>query len=308
MRIRRVLAAASPIGVATLQVEDGGTWREAHADEVAEWAWLPAPMADAMPHGLKPGALALPFQPRSFRDCSLYEQHWVQSSRGYVRRFMPAAYRFTSLYERLTGRTFPAFKPHPLAYRQPVYYFGNHLSFMPSGQAFVPPAYTRALDYELELGVVLARPLRNASADDALAAIGGVVVVNDWSARDVQRAEMATGLGPQKCKHFASSMSGELARAAEVLPRIEALEAVVEINGRVVARTSTKGMLHHWGDTLAALSRDETLLPGELIASGTLPHGTAMENGHWPQAGDRLRLCIDGVGEITHEILKEARA
>ena len=302
MRIRRIVAPAGD--TSDSQVEDGGVWRPAHAAERAQWSWLPEPLRDAVPASAwQPGAVALPFQPRSFRDCSLYELHWVQSSRGYVRRFMPAAHVFTSLYERLLRRPFPAFKPHPLAYRQPVYYFGNHLSFLPSGQGLKAPAYTRALDYELELGVVLRQPLRNARPDEALAAIGGLVVVNDWSARDVQRPEMSTGLGPQKCKHFASSMSAELALADGLLERIEALEAVVEINGRIVARTSTRGMLHRWGETLAALSRDETLLPGELIASGTLPHGTAMENGHWPQAGDRLRLQIEGVGEILHEVL-----
>jgi len=113
---------------------------------------------------------------------------------------------------------------------------------------------------------------------------------------------MATGLGPQKSKHFCSSMSAECVDAADVLGRIESLAAVVEVNGRVVARTSTAGMLHRWGQTLSALSRDETLLPGELIASGTLPDGSAMENGHWPQPGDRLRLHIEGVGQIEHQV------
>lgn len=171
-----------------------------------------------------------------------------------------------------------------------------------------PPSFgpSKLMDYELEMGAIigvgndLGVPIPVAKAASH---VYGFVIVNDWSARDVQRPEMSTGLGPQKCKHFASSMSAELALADGLLERIEALEAVVEINGRIVARTSTRGMLHRWGETLAALSRDETLLPGELIASGTLPHGTAMENGHWPQAGDRLRLQIDGVGEILHEVL-----
>jgi 2-keto-4-pentenoate hydratase/2-oxohepta-3-ene-1,7-dioic acid hydratase in catechol pathway len=270
-----------------------GQWRPATAEEAATRSWLPAPLA----------GVTLPFQPRSFRDCSLYEQHWIQSSRGYARRFLPAASAFTSLYERVLRRPFPAFKPHPLAYQQPVYYFGNHLSFVPSGTPIRPPRFTQALDYELELGAVLCKPLLNASPQEALDAIGGFVVVNDWSARDIQRAEMATGLGPQKCKHFYSSMSDEIVDAQDVLHRIERLQARVEVNGEVVATTSTANMLHDWGRTLSHLSTDELLWPGELIATGTLPFGTAMENGRWLQAGDTLHLVIEDVGELTHRVL-----
>jgi len=216
---------------------------------------------------------------------------------------LPGVWPLTWAYEKVLRRTFPAFRPHPLARRQPVYYLGNPLSFLPSGQPMRWPSFTRALDYELELGLVLARPLRNATPDEALEAIGGFVLVNDWSCRDIQRAEMATGLGPQKSKHFGSSMSAEIVPAADVLDRIEQLQAVVEIDGREVARCSTAGMLHRWGQTLSFLSMDETLLPGELIATGTLPHGTAMENGHWLKPGQHLRLCLDGVGEVRHDLV-----
>jgi 2-keto-4-pentenoate hydratase/2-oxohepta-3-ene-1,7-dioic acid hydratase in catechol pathway len=291
MRWRRMLSPSSQ--AMAWHVEEAGHWRLATADEAGSRAWLPEPM----------GGPTLPFQPRSFRDCSLYEQHWIQSSRGYAKRFMPAASLFTSLYEGVLRRPFPAFKPHPLAYRQPAYYFGNHMSFVPSGTPMRTPPFTQALDYELELGAVMRKPLRNATPEEALDAIGGFVVVNDWSARDIQRTEMATGLGPQKSKHFCNSMSDEIVDAQDVLPRIQQLQAHVEINGETVARTSTANMLHDWGKTLSFLSMEEPLWPGELIATGTLPHGTAMETGHWLKPGDSLRLVIDGVGEITHKMM-----
>ncbi len=62
-------------------------------------------------------------------------------------------------------------------------------------------------------------------------------------------------------------------------------------------------MLHDWATTLSFLSTEEPLWPGELIASGTLPFGCAMENGHWVKPGDTLRLGIDGVGEIQQTLL-----
>jgi 2-keto-4-pentenoate hydratase/2-oxohepta-3-ene-1,7-dioic acid hydratase in catechol pathway len=291
MRWRRMSSATTASTV--WHVEEVGQWRPATAEETATRSWLPEPA----------GGTTLPFQPRSFRDCSLYEQHWIQSSRGYAKRFMPAVSVFTSLYERVVRKPFPAFKPHPLAYRQPVYYFGNHLSFVPSGTNIRAPRFTQALDYELELGAVLCKPLLNATPEEALNAIGGFVVVNDWSARDIQRQEMATGLGPQKCKHFCSSMSDEIVDARDVLSRIEQLQAHVEVNGETVATTSTANMLHGWARTLSFLSTDEPLWPGELIATGTLPYGTSMENGRWLKPGDTLRLVIDGVGQIKHTVL-----
>ena len=245
----------------------------------------------------------LPVKPASFRDFMLYERHVIDATRGYAKRFMPAAYRIASLYERATGRTFPRFKPHALWYRQPIYYMGNHLNFVSSGTPVRCPSYSRALDYELELGFVLANPLLNATPDEAVAAIGAFVVLCDFSARDVQRAEMDSGFGPQKSKHFLSSMSAIAVPAQQLLPRIEALAATVEIDGKAVVRTSTAGMRYSLGEVLAHASRDEQLHAGELFGTGTLPGGSGMENGHWLSSGSHLRLAIDGVGDIQHTIL-----
>lgn len=245
----------------------------------------------------------LPFQPQSFRDCMLYERHAIDSTRGYVKRFLPAAYPFTRLYEGVTRRTFPAFKPKPIWYRQPLYYMGNHLAFVPSGTPVAWPSYTQALDYELELGFVLKRPLLNPTPEEALAAIGAFVVLCDFSARDVQREEMDSGFGPQKAKHFLNAMSAVAVPAEQVLDRVNALQATVEIDGQVVSRTSTAGMQHSLGEVLAHVARDEQLHPGELFGTGTLPGGCALENGHWLRHGSHLRLRIEGIGETEHTIL-----
>ncbi len=282
-------------GGGVVQIEKDGAWVALSDSDAAHLGWLLAlpPPADG----------ALPFQPRSFRDVLLYEDHWIQSSRGYVRRFMPAAFRVTAFYEKLTGSVFPAFRPPKLLARQPIYYFGNHLTIVASGMPVKIPSYSQALDYELELGWVLAKPLFNATPEEALAAVGGFVVVNDFSARDVQRVEMQSGFGPQKSKHFLSSMSATMVTSEHVLPRIDALSARVEINGKRVSSLTSAGMRYSIGEVLAHLSRDEQLHPGELIASGTLPGGSGLEVGRLLQSGDELRLVIEEVGEIVHRIL-----
>ncbi len=250
------------------------------------------------PESLPERSLLLPFTPRSFRDFMLYEQHAIDAARGFARRFLPAAYQLARTVEAITRRSFPKFRPHRLWYAQPVYYFGNHLSFLDPGEEIPWPGYTEALDYELELGAVLAHPLRDATPEEAEAAIGGFVVLNDLSARDVQLDEMRSGFGPQKAKHFASAMSAEMVTAEEILPRQHALEGSASINGRLVARCSTTNSRHTLAEAIAFASRDEALHPGELFGSGTLPGGSGMETGNWLKPGDTLELAIDGVGSL----------
>lgn len=250
-----------------------------------------------------PARIALPFAPRSFRDFMLYETHTIDAARGFVRRFMPGAARIVGAFESVTHRTFPSLKPHALWYRQPIYYFGNHLTFAADGGDIAVPSFTRALDYELELGFVLARPLRDATPEAAEKAIGGFVVLNDFSARDVQLQEMRSGFGPQKAKHFASAMSGVVVSADEILPRWRHLTGRVTINGQVAAECATAGARFSLGEVLAHASRGEQLFPGELFGTGTLPGGSGIETGRLLERGDVITLTIDGVGTLTNKIV-----
>jgi len=255
------------------------------------------------------GAPALPpFAPRSFRDFMIYERHAIDAARGFVRTFMPQLAPITRAWEAVSGRDFPAFKPKRLWYREPIFYMGNHLAFVTDGAVIERPRYSHALDYELELGFVLARGLRNATVDEAEAAIGGFVVVNDFSARDVQLAEMRSGFGPQKAKHFASAISSVLVSADEVLPRWRKLNGHVTINGRLVAEPRTAGARWSLGEMLAHASKGEHLHPGELLATGTLPGGSGIEIGRFLMPGDVIEIGIDRVGTLTNRVVDEEEA
>ena len=135
------------------------------------------------------------------------------------------------------------------------------------------PQYCDTLDYEPEIGAILAHPLQNASPDQARAAIGGIVVVNDFSARDVQIDEMRTGFGQQKAKHFASSMSAEVVTADELLPHLERLAGTVEINGKIVAKVSSNGAKFAMTDAIAFASQDRLTLTIDRL--GSLSHVVA---------------------------------
>ncbi len=300
MKLRRVRAQ----NALETQFLDDGDWRPLQGTS----PFGPSPYSDgwqlatADRHLQKTSSL-LPFQPLSFRDFLLSEKHNINASRGMVKGFYPGTYRMTKTFETLTRRTFPAFKPKKLFYQQPIYYMSNAMTIVPTGTPVAFPSYSNGLDFELEAAFVLKAPLYNATAAEALDAVGAFVLLNDFSARDVQRAEMSSGLGPQKSKHFISSMSATAVTADEVLPRIDELTGSVIINGRTVSTVSSRGFQFSVGEILAHASRDEQLLPGEVIATGTLAGGSGMETDHWLKRGDTLKLVLDGIGEVEHQIL-----
>ena len=298
MFFRRILDE----GVLVHQQRHGaGAWQASDTSPLGPSPFSPAYEVEVAAR--HPQASVLPFQPLSFRDFLLYEQHNIDASRGLVQRFHPGQHRAATTIERLTRKPFPKFRPHRLFHAQPIYYFGNHSTFLPSGADVAFPTYSSALDFELELGFTLARPLRDASPEEAVAAIGAFCVLNDLSARDVQRTEMASGFGPQKSKHFANSLSEVAATTDEVLPRIDELTGRVVIDGEVVSEVSSAGLRWSLGEVLAHASRSETLQPFELFGTGTLPGGSGMETGHWLEPGQTLRLELDGLGHVEHRIV-----
>jgi 2-keto-4-pentenoate hydratase/2-oxohepta-3-ene-1,7-dioic acid hydratase in catechol pathway len=243
--------------------------------------------------------------PRALRAFSVFERHQVQAARGLVRRYMPGAARaVVSGFESLSRRTFPAFKPKKLFYEKPLFYMGNHLTLYPHGADLPWPAYSRDLDFELELGFVLARTLRDASEADASGAIGGFFVVNDVSARDTQWREYRESVfGPVvKAKTFATAMAVEVVTADEILPRVDALRGSVRVNGETWAKGSTSGMQHSPAAMVAYASEGEELRPGEVFATGTLPGCCGLEIDRWIEPGDEVELEIEGVGTLRNRI------
>ncbi len=246
----------------------------------------------------------LPLDPRSFRDFSLWERHMVAAARGIARlRFPPVANRLLDLYERVMGKPFPKLRPGDLWYEQPIYYLGNHLTFHPDGGTIPWPGYSRRLDYELELGMVIAATVRDVTPEEGLRAVGGFTVVNDLSARDVQYREMTEGrFGPVKSKGFASAMATEVVTADEVLPHVDNLAAQVRVNGQVWGRGTTAGMQHSLGDMVAYASLGEPLQPGELLATGTVPGCSGVEVDRWVKPDDVVELTLERVGSVRSVI------
>src|SRR5512133_1670323 len=183
----------------------------------------------------------LPFRPRSIRAFMLWEQHVIASSRMLVKDFFPAPAAKGMLgYERITGTSFPTLKPKERFREAPTFYVANHTSVLADGQEMWWPSHTKFLDFELELACVLARPLADATPEEALDAVGGWFVLNDWSARDVQADDARRNIfGPViKAKTFANSIGSDVV-TADALPDWTTATGRVRVDGELWCEGAT---------------------------------------------------------------------
>ncbi len=177
-------------------------------------------------------------------------------------------------------------------YEVPVFYFSNPAAIF-GPDADVPyPEGTAELDYELECAAIIG----------AGGAIGGFTVLNDWSARDLQRQEMKVGLGPAKGKDFATSIGPVLVTPDEFDGRSGAM--VARVNGEERSRGDLSDMHHTWDALLAHAARNTLLRPGDIIGSGTVGTGCILEHGdgRWLQRGDVIELEIEGIGILRNAV------
>jgi fumarylacetoacetate (FAA) hydrolase len=184
-------------------------------------------------------------------------------------------------------------------YEAPVFYFSNPASVVGPGAPVARPEGSTRLDFELETCAVV-------GADGEIA---GFTLLNDWSARDIQRAEMSVGLGPAKGKDFATSLGPFLVTLDE-LPyeggRLH-LEATVTLDGRELTRSNAAEQHHPWPAILAQAARGTRLRTGDLLGSGTLNRGCLLELGpvdgdRWIEPGDVVALQADVLGTLETPI------
>jgi len=272
-----------------------GAGEEVH--ELAAEMVIAAPSAEPAP------LLSLPVRVTAFRDCSLWEEHLIAAARGVLRLQGSAAGAVSDGFERLTRRPFPRLRPRPLWYERPLYYKGNPAGFIGDGDTVRWPAYAQAVDYELEIGLVIARDSTDLTPQEALGAVGGFVLVNDFSARDVQFREMVEGLmGPAKSKDFGTALGSVIVTPPELLPLLDTLEVEVRVNGEVWGAGSTRGMRHSVADVVAYASAGERLAAGTVIGLGTVPGCSGVEVGRWLSPGDVVELSAGPLGTLRNTV------
>jgi 2-keto-4-pentenoate hydratase/2-oxohepta-3-ene-1,7-dioic acid hydratase in catechol pathway len=211
-----------------------------------------------------------------------------------------------------TARRSRGLEMEPDWYELPVFYFTNPAAVLGPDEDVAVPAGTVELDYELEVAAVVGVDCADVAPGEWLDAVAGFTVMNDWSARDLQRREMALGLGPAKGKDFATSLGPVLVTPEELLDAagIPTAAMVARVNGEDWSRGELADLHFGWGELLAHASRSTRLRPGDVIGSGTVGTGCILELGlvhgrdRYPYlvSGDEVSLEVTGIGELTSRI------
>jgi 2-keto-4-pentenoate hydratase/2-oxohepta-3-ene-1,7-dioic acid hydratase in catechol pathway len=168
------------------------------------------------------------------------------------------------------------------------------------------PSFSKQVDWEAELGAVIARPTRNISEERALDAVAGYLIVNDLSARDLMKREGSPfGMDwvGQKCFEDAAPMGPWFTPAVYIRdPNNMAIK--LWVNGVIKQNSNTAKLVHNIAEQIAYLSRHFTLQPGDVIATGT-PSGVGMPRGEFLKVGDEVKIEIDGCGTLVNRMIQD---
>lgn len=166
----------------------------------------------------------------------------------------------------------------------------------------VKPSISEQLDYEIELGVVIGKQCRHVSVDDARSVIAGYVVTNDVSVRDwLQKRSPTFTLGKSFDTH--GPMGPWLTTDDEIADPLD-LHMRLTVNGEVRQDWRTDDMIYDIYEQIAYLTQVMTLMPGDVLATGT-PAGIGAPTGNFLRVGDVVRAEIDGLGAIENRVVKE---
>ena len=200
-------------------------------------------------------------------------------------------------------------------YEAPVFYFMNPHTIY-GGNADVPaPAYTQKLDYELEVAVILKKPAVNITPEEAEDYIAGYCILNDWSARDAQKAEMSVGLGPSKGKDFATTLGPWITTPDSLEKYREGdrynLDMSVSVNGVRLGGDNLKNQSWSFAQMISHASRSSYVGAGDVLGSGTAHTGCLAElwnagNTDAPSTlkpGDIVEMTVTGLGTIRNRVV-----
>jgi len=201
-------------------------------------------------------------------------------------------------------------------YEAPVFYFTNPACLLGIHDEIAVPRGSRALDFELEVACIIGEEASNLDPDDpaTCGVIAGFMLMNDWSARDLQMAEMGAGLGPAKGKDFATSLGPWIVTPDELkagTPGLFACELEVFVNNRRAGGGDLSQAYFTWAQVLARASANTRLRPGDIIGSGTVGTGCLLElralglrdENPWLRDGDVVELTGGPLGTLTNPIV-----
>lgn len=185
-------------------------------------------------------------------------------------------------------------------YEIPAYYKGPTTGFIGDGDIIPWPSYSHKLDYELELGAIIATDGKNIKAKDAYKHIFGFTILNDISARDIQKKEMSIRLGPAKGKDFCSVIGPIITTIDEFNYQDPDLLMTARVNNELWSEGRSSDAHYSWAEMIEHASMDEWILATDFMGSGTVGTGCGLELGRWIQPGDLLELQIENIGTLKN--------
>jgi 2-keto-4-pentenoate hydratase/2-oxohepta-3-ene-1,7-dioic acid hydratase in catechol pathway len=262
-----------------------------------------------LPAALEAGAVALagtgiplaevrllaPLQPPTLRDFVAFEEH-VEGMRAGA------------------GGSGPS----PAWYAAPTFYFTNPYAVVGTGVDVPVPPGSQQLDYELEVAAVVGASGQDLDPAAAHAAVFGYCVLNDWSARDLQRREMQVNLGPAKGKDSATTLGPWIVTADELADRHDAdgflrLLMTVRVNGVEIGRDLLSNMGWPFAELVAYASVGTWVHPGDVLGSGTCGNGGCLAE-LWGRRGrvdppplrpgDVVEMTVEGIGTISNTVVE----
>ncbi|MDQ3957736.1 MAG: fumarylacetoacetate hydrolase family protein, partial [Actinomycetota bacterium] len=186
-------------------------------------------------------------------------------------------------------------------YEAPVYYKGNHRAVIGPDAVCPWPSYTKRLDFELELALIVGRRGRDVPREEAAGCVFGFTVFNDFSARDVQAKEMSAWLGPAKGKDFANALGPCIVTADEVGAEPD-LQMICRVNGEEWGRARSSEMHWRWAEIISHVSRSEDVHPGDVYGSGTPGGCCGLDLDRSVRPGDVVELEIEKIGVLRNVI------
>ena len=275
-----------PAGTTVLDLVRAGLAEALAAGKLAVSTARPVPVADVV--------FDAPLRPPTIRDFVTFEEH-VEGVQASVQDQVgvPDAW-----------------------YAAPQFYFTNPYSVSGPGARIIPPADCAALDFELEVAVVVGKAGTDLTVEEAAGHIFGYTVLNDWSARDLQKREMQVGLGPAKGKDFANTLGPVLVTANEFADFHDedgflTLACTAQVNGVEVGADVLSNMGWTFPALLAYASRNTRIEPGDVLGSGTVGNGGCLAE-WWGRRGrqdppplhpgDIVTLVVEGIGTLTNTI------
>jgi len=169
----------------------------------------------------------------------------------------------------------------------------------PNDDVVLPKAATKG-DWEVELGIVIGTKAQYVAEHDWLKYVAGYCIVNDVSERNFQLERAGQWTKGKSCDTFCPL--GPWLVTADEVPDPQALELICEVSGQVMQKGSTRNMIFNCAKLVSYISHFMTLLPGDVIPTGT-PAGVGLGRKRFLKPGEDMRLTITGLGEQRQRVI-----